>query len=245
LSSDFPSNLSPRERIVFPLDLSSAEEALRFVSLLSGTVGCFKVGLQLFSAEGPSIIRRIKDIAPDAKIFLDLKLHDIPATVGRAMDSISRLGVDLTTVHAQGGPEMLKAAVSRAGDVKVLAVTLLTSLAPAAMAELAPEYRAPGALTLHLAKRATATSCHGIVASSQEVALLRKTVGPDPILVIPGIRPSWVKVDGDDQMRTGTPGEAIANGATLLVIGRPIRDAEDPRKAASMIVEEISRGGAS
>jgi orotidine-5'-phosphate decarboxylase len=222
------------------LDLSTADEALRFASLLSGVVGCFKVGLQLFASEGPEVIRKIKDKAPDSRIFLDLKLHDIPATVSGAMRGISRLGVDLATVHAQGGPEMLKAAVSEAGNVLVLAVTLLTSLAPAAMAELAPEYRAPGALTLHLAKRAVATSCRGIVASGQELPLLRKSLGTGPILVIPGIRPSFAAVSGDDQARIVTPGEAIRDGATLLVIGRPISRAADPNRAASLILEEIS-----
>jgi orotidine-5'-phosphate decarboxylase len=232
-------NKEPRARLIFPLDLPNRGEALRYVSLLSGSVGWFKVGLELFSALGPDIISQVRDLAPETGVFLDLKLHDIPATVARAMESVSKLGVHMTTVHAQGGPVMLKAATAHAGDTKVLAVTVLTSLAPGAMLELSPEFKAPGALTMHLAKRAMATSCHGIVASSQEIKLLRSELGGDTILVIPGIRPSWVKVESDDQSRTGTPAQAIADGASFLVVGRPIRDAADPKAAAERILDEL------
>jgi orotidine-5'-phosphate decarboxylase len=231
---------SPNHRIIFPLDLPTAEVALKFAKLLKGRIFWHKVGLQLFVREGPDVLKRIRDVSPEASIFLDLKLHDIPATVANAVRNLSELEADLATVHAQGGPEMLSAAVKNAGKTKILAVTLLTSLAPAAMAELAPEFRAPGALVLHLAKRALASSCHGIVAGADDVARIRKVAGPEPLIVVPGIRPSWAEVDADDQKRTGTPAGAIADGADLLVIGRPIRDAADPAKAADLIAEEIS-----
>jgi orotidine-5'-phosphate decarboxylase len=233
-------NTLPRARLIFPLDLPTKSAALNYVELLKGSVGFFKVGLELFSSQGPSIIEEIRSLAPEVGIFLDLKLHDIPATISRAMEAIARLGVHMTTVHAQGGPEMLRAAVKAAGQTKVLAVTLLTSLAPAAMQELAPDYRAPGALALHLAKRAVATSCHGVVASPLETLLLREHLGDEPILVTPGIRPSWAQVSSDDQSRTGTPAQALADGASYLVVGRPIRDAKDPLKAAQRILAELA-----
>jgi orotidine-5'-phosphate decarboxylase len=135
---------------------------------------------------------------------------------------------------------MLKAASDNAGRAKVLAVTVLTSLAPSAMAELSPEYQAPGALARHLAKRAMASSCHGLVCSPQEARELRDIAGEGPLIVVPGVRPAWANVASDDQARTGTPAQAIADGADLLVVGRPVRDADDPRKAAGLLLSEIS-----
>ncbi len=228
------------ERLIFPLDLPSWDAASAMARRLNGHVGWFKVGLELFIAEGPSVVSRLRDLAPETKIFLDLKLHDIPATVGLAMKSAARLGPELITIHAQGGPEMMAAAVENACDTKVLAVTVLTSLNPANLTELAPENRNPGALVEILAERAIASGCHGLVASGHELAPLRSRFGDQPLLIIPGIRPSWVSVPGDDQKRTATPKEAIAAGATYLVIGRPIRDAADPVEAADRIVAEMT-----
>ena len=228
------------DRLVFPLDLPDWTQASLMAKTLNGHVGWFKVGLELFIAEGPPVLARLRDLAPDTKIFLDLKLHDIPATVGQAMSSAARLGADLITVHAQGGTAMLRAAVEKAGNTKVLAVTVLTSLNPAEMTELAPEVRQPGALVSHLAGQAISAGCHGLVASGHEVASLRQKFGPEPLLVIPGIRPAWVQVSGDDQKRTATPAEAVRDGADLLVIGRPIRDAANPAEAADRIIAELS-----
>lgn len=232
--------LSPRERLIFPLDLPDWASASAMAKKLDGHVGWFKVGLELFVAEGPAVVGRLRDLAPETRIFLDLKLHDIPATVGLAMAAASRLGADLITVHAQGGEAMLKAAVDKAGRTGVLAVTVLTSLNPAEMNELDSAHREPGALVRTLAARAVAAGCYGLVASGQEAALLRREFGPGPALVIPGIRPAWAQVAGDDQKRTATPAEAVRDGADYLVIGRPIRDAADPAEAADKIVAELA-----
>lgn len=232
--------LKPVERIIFPLDVPNWETAEIFARKLNGHVGWFKVGLELFIAEGPPVIARLRALAPDTKIFLDLKLHDIPATVGLAMASAARLGADMITVHAQGGVAMMRAAVEKAGNARVLAVTVLTSLNPAEMDELSPERRAPGALVKTLAARALDAGCHGLVASGHEVAALRQHFGDKPRLIIPGIRPAWAQVAGDDQKRTATPREAVDGGADFLVIGRPIRDALDPALAADRVAAELA-----
>ena len=234
------SSMRPVERLIFPLDLPDWSQASAMAKKLGGHVGWFKVGLELFIAEGPSVVGRLRQLAPETKIFLDLKLHDIPATVGLAMAAASKLGADLITVHAQGGEAMLKAAVDQAGETSVLAVTVLTSLNPAELSELDEKHRRPGRLVQTLAGRALAAGCYGLVASGREVAMLRAEFGSRPRLVIPGIRPAWAQVSGDDQKRTATPAEAVRDGADYLVIGRPIRDAVDPVEAADRIVEELS-----
>ncbi len=233
-------NLKPLERIIFPLDLPDWATAEKFARRLNGHVGWFKVGLELFIAEGPSVVARLREAAPSSKIFLDLKLHDIPATVGLAMTRAASLGADMITVHAQGGEAMMRAAVEKAGGALVLAVTVLTSLNPADMDELSPERRAPGALVKTLAARAMSAGCHGLVASGHEALALRQNFGPSPRLVIPGIRPAWSQVAGDDQKRTATPREVLADGADFLVIGRPIRDAADPVEAADRVAAELA-----
>lgn len=232
--------LTPVDRLIFPLDLPDWAQASAMARKLNGHVGWFKVGLELFIAEGPPVVARLRDLAPETKIFLDLKLHDIPATVGLAMAAASKLGADLITVHAQGGEAMLRAAVDRAGDTGVLAVTVLTSLNPADLGELNEDHRQPGRLVKTLAARALAAGCYGLVASGREVGILRGEFGSKPRLVIPGIRPAWSVIPGDDQKRTATPAEAVRDGADYLVIGRPIRDAADPAEAADRIVEELS-----
>lgn len=243
MSHDFEgsgASLTPLERLIFPLDLPDWGQASAMAKKLNGHVGWFKVGLELFIAEGPPVIARLRELAPETRIFLDLKLHDIPATVGLAMAAAARLGADLITVHAQGGEAMLRAAVDKAGATRVLAVTVLTSLNPDDMSELNDEHRQPGALVKVLASRALAAGCYGLVASGHEVGVLRAEFGQKPALVIPGIRPAWSQVRGDDQKRTATPAEAVKGGADYLVIGRPIRDAEDPVEAADRIVAELS-----
>ena len=234
------SELKPVERLIFPLDLPNWAAAEKMARTLNGHVGWYKVGLELFIAEGPSVLARLRDLAPETKIFLDLKLHDIPATVGLAMSAAARLGADMITIHSQGGQAMLRKAVENAGDTKVLAVTVLTSLNPADLIELSEASRRPGALVKTLAERAYQAGCHGLVASGHEVAGLKAAFGDKLRLVIPGIRPAWVQVAGDDQQRTATPAEAVRDGADYLVIGRPIRDAQDPAEAADRIVAEFS-----
>ena len=228
------------DRLIFPLDVPKWDMAQKIVATLNGHVGWFKVGLELFIAEGPSVLDRVRQAAPETKIFLDLKLHDIPATVGQAMASASQLGADMITIHSQGGTDMLRAAVANAGDTTVLAITVLTSLNPALMSELSPEQREPGALVRFLGEQALNAGCQGLVASGHEVASLRSAFGPKPRLIIPGIRPKWAQVPGDDQKRTATPAQALQAGADYLVVGRPIRDAQDPALAADRVVEELS-----
>lgn len=229
------------ERLIFPLDMPQWAVAEKMVRSLNGHVGWFKVGLELFIAEGPTVLDRIRQLAPETRIFLDLKLHDIPATVGRAMAAACRWEVEMITVHSQGGDQMLQVAVERAeAKVTVLAVTVLTSLNPAQLTELTSEMRQPGVLVRHLAQRALAAGCHGLVASGHEVASLRDAFGDKPKLVIPGIRPAWSVVAGDDQKRTATPGEVVRDGADYLVVGRPIRDASDPAEAADRVVDELA-----
>jgi orotidine-5'-phosphate decarboxylase len=227
------------ERLIFPLDLPNWAAAEKMARLLNGHVGWFKVGLELFIAEGPPVMARLRDLAPETKIFLDLKLHDIPATVGLAMTAAARLGADMITIHSQGGEAMLRRAVENAGDTKVLAVTVLTSLNPADLTELSEASRRPGVLVKTLAERACAAGCHGLVASGHEVAGLKAAFGDKLRLVIPGIRPAWAAIPGDDQKRTATPAEAVRDGADYLVIGRPIRDAQDPAEAADRIISEL------
>ena len=231
----------PARRIALPLDVPDRASAIALAEKLSGLVGTIKIGLELFLSQGPDLVADIRKAAPSAKIFLDLKLHDIPATVGRAMAAISRLEPDLVTVHAQGGVDMMKAAVESAGErTKVLAVTVLTSLEPSELDELSPEYRRPGLYAARLAQRALVAGCGGLVASSREVSDLRRRFGEGPLLVIPGIRPAWSIVASDDQKRVGTVGQAIKDGADLLVIGRPISQAPDPAEAARRIGDEIA-----
>ena len=230
-----------RRRLVFALDLPGWAQAAGLVERLSGRVGYFKLGLELFIRSGPEAVRELKDLTQGRTgLFLDLKLHDIPATVGRAMAAVSALGADLVTVHAGGGPEMVRAAVENAGQTKVLAVTVLTSVDPETVPGLSPEYRAPGVLVQALAAEALDAGAHGLVASGLEAAGLRRKFGPDKIIVTPGIRPAWSLVAGDDQKRVVTPAAALADGADLLVVGRPIRDADDPGRAADAVVEEMA-----
>ncbi|MDR2301818.1 MAG: orotidine-5'-phosphate decarboxylase [Deltaproteobacteria bacterium] len=233
-------SVNPTTRLVLPLDFPDKARALELVRTLSGQVGFFKVGLELYLSEGPSILAQIKEIDPDAGLFLDLKLHDIPATVGRAMEAARKYSPDLITIHTQGGLEMMKAAVENSGGVAVLGVTVLTSLDPSSLDELSDEYRKPGLYAARLAQRALIAGCEGLVCSSLETADLRNRFGQAPLLVTPGIRPDWSLVKGDDQKRIGTVSSALTGGSDLLVIGRPIRDAPDPLEACQRVLEEIS-----
>ncbi|CAN2050365.1 Orotidine 5'-phosphate decarboxylase [Candidatus Magnetomoraceae bacterium gMMP-1] len=224
--------------IIFPLDVPDFEEAKKYISLLSKHVAMFKVGLELFISVGPLIIKYILDSG--SKVFLDLKLHDIPITVNRAMQVISKLGVSFITVHCSENPEMLQAAVSGGkGMVKVLGITVLTSANTHNLCEagiIKEFYSDISKLVMKRAQMAKHAGCAGIVCSGQEVKTIKEALGKDFLAVTPGIRPLWDMVNQDDQKRITTPEQAIKNGADYLVIGRPIRDADDPVKAVKRIL---------
>ena len=231
-----------KDYIVFPLDVPTLSAGEKYVQMLSDAVGMFKVGLELFIRCGPEIIARIQ-AAGAAKIFLDLKLHDIPATVERAMARIADLGVDFATVHCAESARMLEAAVAGSkGRVRVLGVTVLTSVSPEDIrrAGYRPEFAADiSTLVMQKAAMARAAGLAGIVCSGQEVKPIKAALGKDFIAVTPGIRPAWEAMAQDDQQRVTTPAQAVANGSDYLVIGRPIRDASSPRAAAARIAAEI------
>lgn len=227
-----------KDRLIFALDVPDMKSAIHYVKKLDGAVGMFKVGLELFVREGPQILQAIRDHT-SSKIFLDLKLHDIPATVARAVRSACAHPVHFLTVHAAGGLAMMQAAQASAQSSKLnlLAVTVLTSMSEA---DLATERGSGmGPLVLARAELARQAGCSGIVCSGQEVAAVKQRCGDSILTVVPGVRPLENAVAEDDQRRTITPAQAITDGADYLVVGRPIRDAKDPRGAAQKIVEEI------
>lgn len=229
-----------RSNLIVALDVSCREEALAAVGRLSGHAGYFKIGLELFTREGPGLVEEIRDRGE--KIFLDLKLHDIPNTVAGAMRSACRLGVDMITVHASGGTAMLEAACKEAeasaSPPVVLAVTALTSLSETDM-ECFGVQGSVEDWVHRLARTAYAAGVRGLVASARELPMLRSRMNPDLQLVIPGIRPAGTGTQ--DQARTATPFDAIRAGADYIVVGRPIMQAENPVAAADAIVQDIAR----
>ena len=226
--------MNPRDQLALALDVSSADEALRLVDQTAESVGVYKIGMQLFYAEGPALVRRIK--GQGRKVFLDLKLHDIPNTVASAVRSLTPLGVDFLTLHAGGGPAMLRAAVDAAGDMRLLAVTVLTSMDEAELQSVGIA-QPPADHVLRLARLAQTAGVNGLVCSPLEAKLLRRSLGSDAFLVCPGIRPAG-SAQGD-QKRVATPAQALADGANLLVVGRPIRNAQDPGLAAHEILGSL------
>ena len=234
---------SARDKLAFALDFPSLSEAREGAARVTDAVGVLKVGLELFVSEGPRAVELGRQLG--CEIFLDLKLHDIPETVERAVASAAALGVRYLTLHAAGGPKMLAAAARRAErentGLKLLAITVLTSLDASDLLATGVS-SAPAEHALRLARLAHDQGVAGMVCSALEVGALRDALGPAPILVTPGIRP---QANGaDDQKRTGTPAAAIRAGASLLVVGRPIRDAADPAAAARAISDEIQRASA-
>jgi orotidine-5'-phosphate decarboxylase len=231
-----------KDYIIFPLDVPSTDDAKRWVELLTDHVGLFKVGLELFIRSGPDIVRFI-NTSGAAGVFLDLKLHDIPATVSRAMAGIAELGVRFATVHCGESQKMLEAAVAGSrGDVAILGVTVLTSVSAEDIeaAGYRPDYyRDLSGLVVHKAAMAKAAGCAGIVCSGLEAPVIKRRFGKEFAAVTPGIRPQWSLDEQDDQARVTTPARAIKNGSDYLVIGRPIRDADDPVRAALQVAEEI------
>jgi len=232
----------PKGYIIFPLDVSSREETLRYVSLLKDQVGLFKVGLELFVSQGPDILKAIRELSP-AGIFLDLKLHDIPATMTRAFLAASAYGPDFVTVHCDAGDGFLReVATTNPGRTKILAVTLLTSLNSQNLVRLGyQEEYVNDLLSLVLLRTRIArdAGCQGIVCSGQEVGAVKREF-PGLIAVTPGIRPAWSLVGKDDQKRVVTAADAVKAGADYIVVGRPIRDAGDPADAAKRVAEEIA-----
>jgi orotidine-5'-phosphate decarboxylase len=228
-----------RQRLIVALDVSDARSAMRLVAELEETCTWFKVGLELFVAGGPAILKPI--VARGHNVFLDLKLHDIPNTVAGAVRSAAGLGVRMLTVHAGGGPAMLAAAkaalVGIAHPPELLAVTVLTSM-DAAQLHAAGIDRAPSRQVEVLAKMGIGVGIRGFVCSPQEVAAVRRLTGRDGVLVIPGIRPAGAAIG--DQKRIAGPAEALRLGASYLVVGRPITQAPNPAEAARAILEEMA-----
>lgn len=232
----------PKDYLILPLDVASIDEAKNYVELLAESVGLFKVGLELFVRSGPEIIKFIHTHSA-ARVFLDLKLHDIPATVGRAMARISDLGVAFATVHVGETQRMLEAAVEGSrGKVGILGVTVLTSVCAEDLKKAGYRedfYDDMPRTVMQRAQIAYKTGCAGVICSGLEAQQIKEKLGKDFLAVTPGIRPAWTVTEKEDQQRITTPAQAVSAGADYLVIGRPIRDAENPKQAAARIAEEI------
>jgi len=228
----------PRERLIVALDVSTAAAAQKIVAAVGDSASTYKVGMQLYTAEGPSVVRDL--VGSGRKVFLDLKYHDIPNTAAAAVSEAAKLGVSMLTVHASGGSKMLRAAAeagrSANPNLIVLAVTVLTSMAQEDLSEIGVGGQVVDQV-LRLAGFALKAGCGGIVASAHEAAALRKNLGANFAIVTPGVRlPGG---DIGDQARVVTPAQAISAGATHIVVGRPITGAPDPAAQARAIQEQI------
>ncbi|MEN6312128.1 MAG: orotidine-5'-phosphate decarboxylase [Acidobacteriota bacterium] len=237
-------NTENADRIIIALDVQTKDEGIALVSKLKDA-RTFKVGLELFTAEGPALFKKLRALRKD--VFLDLKLHDIPNTVAGAVRSSFRHGVQMMTIHTSGGREMMAKAAATAREVAaetnrpkpiLLGVTVLTSLKGPDLAEIGMGQDV-SAQVLRLAGLAKAAGMDGVVCSPQEIEVLRKEYGKDLVIVTPGIRPLWAAAQ--DQKRIMTPAEAVAKGADHLVIGRPITAAPSPAEAFQRIVEELDQ----
>ena len=227
-----------RERLIVALDVSSAAAAQRIVAAVGDSVLTYKVGMQLYTAEGPQVVRDL--VASGRRVFLDLKYHDIPHTVGAAVAEAEKLGVSMLTVHAAGSVRMLRAAVESARlrpELMVLAVTVLTSMDGEDLRVIGMQGSLEGSV-LRLAEVALDCGCQGIVTSAREAAVVRAKLGQGFAIVTPGVRPAGSAVG--DQVRVVTPAEAIASGASHIVVGRPITEAADPAAEARAILGQIS-----
>jgi orotidine-5'-phosphate decarboxylase len=223
-------------RIIVALDVPTKREALELVEKLSDQISFFKIGLQLYTAEGPEIVRLVSSTG--SKVFLDLKLHDIPNTVARAVESASRLGVQMLTIHLSGGSEMVRAAIgARINNMLLMGVTVLTSATEDTLREIGIQGKVNDQV-LRLAKLGVEAGIDGVVASPHEVKLLRREFGNKIKIVVPGIRPNWSETG--DQRRTMTPLEALEAGADHLVIGRPITAHPNPNEAVAKVLEELA-----
>lgn len=226
--------MQARDRLIVAIDRSDRDEILRLADALSGAAGMFKIGLQAFIANGPSIVREL--VARDVKVFLDLKIHDIPNTASHAVAEGVALGASIMTVHAAGGPSMLRACAAASAQTLVLGVTVLTSLDDAELARIGMRGTAAENV-VRLAKEVKESGLRGVVASPLEIAAIREVCGAEFVILTPGIRPEGS--EKGDQRRTMTPAEAVRAGADYLVVGRPITDARDPRASAMAIVDSI------
>lgn len=231
--------MDPRQRLIVALDVSSVAAARNIVAAVGDSALAYKVGMQLYTAEGPAIVGEL--VAPGRRVFLDLKYHDIPNTVAAAVREAAQLGVSLLTVHASGGAKMLRAAVDAAQAsnpaTMVLAVTVLTSLDDEGLGTLGIRGGVQDQV-LRLAALAVSNGCQGVVASAQECSALRQEFGHDLVIVTPGVRPAGS--GHDDQARVVTPAEAIAAGSTYIVVGRPITEASDPAAEARAILGQLA-----
>lgn len=228
----------PRQRLIVALDVSSAAAAQKIVAAVGDSALTYKVGMQLYTAEGPQIVRDL--VACGRRVFLDLKYHDIPNTVGAAVAEAEKLGVSMLTVHAAGSGKMLRAAVEAARvrpELMVLAVTVLTSMDGQDLEKIGVRGSVEDSV-VRLATIALTNGCKGIVTSAREASTVRAELGHNFAIVTPGVRPAGSSVG--DQVRVVTPAEAIAAGASHIVVGRPITDAADPAAEARAILGQIS-----
>ena len=223
--------------LIVALDMDESDEAVRLADEIGPDVAALKIGSQLFTRYGPELVRKIT--GSGGRVFLDLKYHDIPNTVAKAVRGAVEMGVSWITVHSSGGSEMIQAASEAAGDAKILAVTVLTSLDREAMSRVgwSGEVRDQ---VINLAAMARESGADGIVCSALEVRSLRSVLDKGCVLVTPGIRPAGASTD--DQARVATPASAVADGADYLVVGRPIVKAPDPKGAVRLILEEMKQG---
>jgi orotidine-5'-phosphate decarboxylase len=236
-SARYPSG-DPRQRLIVALDVSSAAAAQKIVAAVGDSALTYKVGMQLYTAVGPQVVRDL--VASGRRVFLDLKYHDIPNTVGAAIAEAEKLGVSMLTVHAAGSGRMLRSAVEAAKvrpDLMVLAVTVLTSMDAQDLEKIGVRGSVEDSV-VRLATIALANGCQGVVTSAREASTLRAELGHNFAIVTPGVRPAGSSVG--DQVRVVTPAEAIAAGASHIVVGRPITEAADPAAEARAILGQIS-----
>ena len=228
--------------LIVALDVDSRREAVEKVKAIGDPVGFYKIGLELFTADGPDVVKAVKDLGK--KVFLDLKFHDIPRTVERAVRSGGKLGVDLMTIHSVGAKAMIRAAADAAaefgaGGPKILAVTVLTSLDQSDLEDVGIAGRTPAEQVSAMARFAVANGAHGLVCSPREVGALSNALPAGTLFITPGVRPAGAAVG--DQKRVATPSDAVRDGSTHLVVGRPILAAEDPAAAARAIRAEMDK----
>ena len=238
ITNEIAQDRDPRERLIVALDVSTAAAAQKIVAAVGDSASTYKVGLQLYTAVGPQIVRDL--VASGRRVFLDLKYHDIPNTVGGAVAEAEKLGVSMLTIHAAGSTKMIRAAIDAAKvrpDLMVLAVTVLTSMDSHDLETIGVQAALEDSV-VRLANLALANGCQGIVSSAREASTVRARLGDRFAIVTPGVRPAGSRVG--DQVRVVTPAEAIAAGASHIVVGRPITDAPDPAAAARMILAQIS-----
>jgi orotidine-5'-phosphate decarboxylase len=222
-------------KIIVALDVATKEKALELVEQLGGEISFFKIGLQLYTVEGPEIVRAV--LATGAKVWLDLKLHDIPNTVARAVESASHLGVQMLTIHLSGGSEMIRAATgARANNIMILGVTVLTSATEQTLREIGIANNVADQV-LCLARLGAQAGIDGVVASPHEIKTLRCEFGNKIKIAVQGIRPTWA--EPGDQKRFMTPRQAIEAGADYIGIGRPITSHPNPREAVAKILDEL------